>query len=663
MIDYATKERILDATRIEDVIGDFVSLKRRGANYLGLCPFHQDRNPSLSVSSTKQIFKCFACGKSGNAVTFLMEHEHLSYPEALKYLAKKYGIEVVEKEETPEDIAKRQKYESLLIVSEFAGKYYQDALWNPEKSKLVGLSYFKERGFSDETIRKFGLGYAPKSGKTFAQTALEGGYKREFLVETGLCIEREDGTLADRFFDRVMFPVFSLSGRIIAFGGRILFNDPEKKLAKYVNSPTSEIYSKEDSLYGIYQAKSEIGKQDKCYLVEGYADVISMHQAGIENVVASSGTSLTVGQIKLIKRFTENITIIYDGDAAGIHAAVRGVNLVLAEGMKVKVVILPAEDDPDSFARAHSKAEIEEYIAANEQDFVSFRAKLITESSNDVYKRTQLINEIIETISVIPDQIERNVYVDMVSSGFNVKTDAIYQKIKELRDKRRSQEEARRRVEDRRESYPVQDEPIESAPDPVSAPITNSVLATGEKDILYYLLKYGEYPLFRDEDLRMGRKKDEVPTVSQFIYSSLSQDELTFENPLYRAVYEEYYSFPKEEDENCEKVQGKVIRHFMTHDNQEFSKLMCDTLSDAHPITIKSYVDSMTPEEHLLGKNVPRILLFYKLKVIDLASNALVKRINEEEKLGNQEKQKELVNQLMMLGKVKMALNNEINRL
>ncbi|NLD21204.1 MAG: DNA primase, partial [Bacteroidales bacterium] len=437
MIDNATRDRILDATRIEDVIGDFVSLKRRGANYLGLCPFHQDKNPSLSVSSTKQIFKCFSCGKAGTAVSFLMEHERLSYPEALKYLAKKYGIEVVEQERTPEELAAQMKNESLLIVSEYAQKYYQQVLWDPERSRLIGLSYFKERKFTDETIKKFGLGFAPARGKSFSQVAMEEGYKEEYLVGSGLSIKRDDGSLADRFYDRVMFPIHSLSGRVVAFGGRILTSDKTK--AKYINSPDTDIYIKNRSLYGLFFAKNAIAKKDYCMLVEGYTDVISMHQSGIENVVASSGTSLTEGQISLIKRFTDHIIVIYDGDEAGIKASLRGIDMILQQGMKVEVVRLPVEDDPDSFAKAHSKEEIEDFIAHQKCDFVSFKTNLLLgEIGSDPLRKAQLINDIIETIAVIPDQIERNVYVEQVAAQFKIREDSIYQKISQIRSHRNS---------------------------------------------------------------------------------------------------------------------------------------------------------------------------------------------------------------------------------
>ena len=351
MIPKATVDRILDATQIVDVVGDFVTLKRRGANYTACCPFHNEKTPSFYVSPAKGIYKCFGCGKAGTAVSFIMEHESLSYTEALKYLARKYHIEVVEKEETAEEIALRQRSESLMLVSEFAWNFFKDQLKTTE-GRSVGYAYFKSRGLEDDTIGKFGLGWAPTGRDKLSKAAREAGYKEEFLIDTGLSVKRDDGTLADRFYERVIFPIHSVSGRVIAFGGRTLKTD--KTVAKYVNSPETEIYVKSKSLYGIYFAKNEISRQDRCYLVEGYLDVISMHQLGITNVVASSGTSLTVEQIRLIHKFTDNVTIIYDGDAAGIHAALRGIGLVLKEGLNVKVVLLPDGDDPDSFSRKHT---------------------------------------------------------------------------------------------------------------------------------------------------------------------------------------------------------------------------------------------------------------------------------------------------------------------
>ena len=675
MIDRATVDRILDATRIEEVIGDFVSLKRRGANYLGLCPFHQDKNPSLSVSSTKQIFKCFACGKAGTAVSFIMEHEKLSYPEALKYLAKKYGIEVVEKEQTPEEIAARLKGESLLIVNEYAQKHYQQLLWDAARTHLVGLSYFKERKFTDETIRKFGLGFAPAGGKSFAATALEEGYKEEYLVDSGLCIKRDDGSLSDRFYDRVMFPIHSLSGRVIAFGGRILTSDKSK--AKYINSPETEVYVKNRSLYGIYFAKSAIANKDCCLLVEGYTDVISMHQAGIENVVASSGTSLTVGQISLIKRFTDKIIVIYDGDAAGIKASIRGIDMILQQGMKVEVVLLPPEDDPDSFAKAHTREEIEEFIASNKCDFITFKTNLLLkEIDNDPYRRSQLINDIIESVSMIPDQIERNVYVGQVATRFDIKEDSIFQKIRQLRTRRNSQEQARNRVMNSgpavslpgeyepvpagyEDSQPV--ETVETAPQP----LTDAFLAVNEKEIVYYLLKFGEYPLYTDNSLHYGRniRVADVPTVAGYIRKSLEEDDLQFENPVYRKIYDEYFSRPREEDEDCEVAQGKIIRFFSTHPDQNVSATMMDVICDNYPITVKVYRDSLTPEEQMLGKNVPRAVIAYRIKVTDRLCAATVKEVDAAFKRGDGESCKEKMRFLSALNTVKNNLTKELNRL
>lgn len=670
MIDRATVDRILDATRIEEVIGDFVSLKRRGANYLGLCPFHQDKNPSLSVSSTKQIFKCFACGKAGTAVSFIMEHEKLSYPEALKYLAKKYGIEVVEKEQTPEEIAARLKGESLLIVNEYAQKHYQQLLWDADRTHLVGLSYFKERKFTDETIRKFGLGFAPAGGKSFAATALEAGYKEEYLVDSGLCIKRDDGSLADRFYDRVMFPIHSLSGRVIAFGGRIMTGDKSK--AKYINSPETEVYVKNRSLYGIYYAKTAIANKDCCLLVEGYTDVISMHQAGIENVVASSGTSLTVGQISLIKRFTDKIIVIYDGDAAGIKASIRGIDMILQQGMKVEVVLLPPEDDPDSFAKAHDRQEIEEFIEANKCDFITFKTNLLLkETDNDPIKKAQLINDIIESVSVIPDQIERNVYVGQVATRFNIQEDSIFQKIRQLRSRRNSLEQSRSRMAqqqdghatppaDEYEPLPADYEGGDAPESPASSqrPLTDAFLAVNEKEIIYYLLKFGEYPLHTDESFRYSgdSRPAEVPTVADYIRSSLDEDELQFENPVYRKIYEEYFAMPRGKDADCEVAQGKVIRYFSTHPDTDVSATMMDVICDNYPITVKVYRDSLTPEEQMLGKNVPRVVTAYRIKVIDRLCAVTVKEVDAAFKAGDNDTCKEKMRLLAALNTVKNNL-------
>ena len=678
MIDRATVDRILDATRIEEVIGDFVSLRKRGANYLGLCPFHQDKNPSMSVSATKGIFKCFACGKAGNAVSFLMEHEHMTYVEALRYLAKKYHIEIVEKEETPEEIAGRMRYESLLVVSEYAQKFYADVLWNTEVGRAIGLSYFHERKFTDETIRKFGLGYAASRPLTLCSKALHDGYKKEYLVAAGLCLEREGtGELYDRFFDRVMFPIHSISGRVIAFGGRTLKAD--KTVAKYVNSPQSEIYDKSRSLYGIFQAKNSIAKEDKCILVEGYADVISMHQAGVTNVVASSGTSLTVEQIRLIKRFTEKVTIIYDGDAAGIKAALRGIDLVLEEGLSVKVVLLPPEDDPDTFAKSHSLIEIREYIEENEKDFISFKSDLLLEESErDPIRRAQVIRDIVQSVSVVADPILRNIYVEMVAEKFGQKPESILSSISQMRRAKRALERSRRRYDDQQrdgrpqgevpapevmpEDLPGPDEPVPAAP--AGFVVRDSYLAVPERELVYYLLKFGEYPMHFEADMYYGSEPHAEITVSQYIRDALADDEIVMKNDLCRTIYDRYYAFQASLPEgDCAERQSRMIRYFTSGEDEALNQAVYALILEKHSLTVKTYEESLPPESQTLALMVPKSVLLYKKRITELACNATAKAISEAEKAGDGEAIRKLVRQLQMLNTVKNRLSKELNRL
>ena len=678
MIDRATVDKILDAVRIEEVIGDFVSLRKRGANYLGLCPFHQDKNPSMSVSSTKGIFKCFSCGKAGNAVSFLMEHEHLTYAEALRYLAKKYHIEIVEKEETAEEIAQRMHYESLLVVTDYAQKFFADILWNTEVGQAIGLSYFRERKFTDETIRRFGLGYAASRPLTFCAKALKEGYKKEYLTEAGLCLEREGtGELYDRFFDRVIFPIHSISGRVIAFGGRTLKSD--KNVAKYVNSPQSEIYDKSRSLYGIFQAKNAIAKADKCILVEGYADVISMHQAGVTNVVASSGTSLTVEQIRLIKRFTDKVTILYDGDAAGIKAALRGIDLVLEEGLNVKVVLLPPEDDPDTFAQRHSLIEIQEYIEENEKDFISLKSDLLLqESRNDPIGRAQVIGDIVQSVSVVADPILRNIYVEMVAEKFDQKTDSILAKVSEYRRKKRALDRSRRRFADQQQAdgnlpgqqadmQRTEDFPEAADTNPAAAagyPLRDSFLAVPERELSYYLVKFGEYPLHFEEDMYYGSEPRTETTVAQYIRDTLADDELVFVNDLYRTIFERYYAFAATlPSEDYVQRQERVIRYFTTGEEQAVNQAVFDLILAEHPLTVKSYEESLTPEDQALARTVPKSVLLYKLRITEQQCNATAKEIQQAQRDGRAETLRELVRKLQIFNIVKNRLSKELNRL
>lgn len=677
MIDRATVEKILDATEIVDVISDFVTLKRRGANYIACCPFHNEKTPSFSVSPSKGIFKCFGCGKAGSAVTFVMEHEQMTYPEALKYLARKYGIEVHEQEESAEDTADRLKRESMIAVSEFASRFYADALFNTAEGHSVGLSYFRQkRGFSDETIRKFGLGWSP-SGRSFAgepaaatlpRTALQNGYKAEYLLSTGLCYEH-GGELVDKFRERVIFPIHSLSGRVIAFGGRTLRED--KTVAKYLNSPESDIYHKSRSLYGIYFAKSAIAREQKCYLVEGYTDVISMHQAGIENVTASSGTSLTTDQIRLIKRFTNNVTVLYDGDAAGIKASLRGINMLLEEGMIIKVVLLPDGEDPDSFARSHTRQEILDFLSAHETDFIEFKYDLLSSTiERDPIRKAELIRDIIDTIAVIPDQIARSVYIEQCAQRLGMKEDVLFAEVARVRRKRiesgqfeqrRREEAAARRAaaqeavraadgEDGREyGAPAagdgaygQDNAgsfggasasagspslAEAAMNPV--PLLDPV----ERELVYYLLKFGEYILTFDGSKTYGAEAPVIRiTVAEYISAQLQDDGLVLQNPLYRRIFQMYFPFRDqllEEDSSeagrdPEVLQGRILRQFVNCQDPQVSIAVVDITEAKYVINVKEYLKSQIPERNTIDINVPKAVLVYKLKYVEHACSQLM---------------------------------------
>ena len=667
MIDRATVEKILDATEIVDVISDFVTLRRRGANYIACCPFHNEKTPSFSVSPSKGIFKCFGCGKAGSAVTFVMEHEQMTYPEALKYLARKYGIEVHEQEESAEDTADRLKRESMIAVSEFASKFYADALFNTAEGHSVGLSYFRQkRGFSDETIRKFGLGWSP-SGRTFAgepaaatlpRTALQNGYKAEYLLSTGLCYEH-GGELVDKFRERVIFPIHSLSGRVIAFGGRTLRED--KTVAKYLNSPESDIYHKSRSLYGIYFAKSAIAREQKCYLVEGYTDVISMHQAGIENVTASSGTSLTTDQIRLIKRFTNNVTVLYDGDAAGIKASLRGINMLLEEGMIIKVVLLPDGEDPDSFARSHTRQEILDFLSEHETDFIEFKYDLLSSTiERDPIRKAELIRDIIDTIAVIPDQIARSVYIEQCAQRLGMKEDVLFAEVARVRrrriesgqfEQRRREEAAARRAaaedavraadgEDVGSDYSGQGvyggqeygavRGNEAAMSPV--PMLDPV----ERELVYYLLKFGEYSLTFDENRTYGAEAPVLRiTVAEYISAHLQDDGLTLQNPLYRKIFQMYFDLrgqlleedSSEAGRDPEVLQDRILRRFVNCQDPQVSVAVVDITEAKYVLNVKEYLKSQIPERNTIDKNVPKAVVVYQLKCLEYQYSQLMAQL------------------------------------
>ena len=681
MIDRATVDKILDSAEIVDVISDFVSLKRRGANYIACCPFHNEKTPSFSVSPSKGIFKCFGCGKAGSVVTFIMEHEQMTYVEALKYLGKKYGIEVHESEETPEDAAQRLKHESLLVVSEFAQKFFSDTMFFTQTGKTVGLSYFRDaRGFSDETIKKFGLGYAPDPKKNFGDdkiqtltlAAQKAGYKKEFLLGTGLCFERSDGSLSDKFYDRVMFPIHSISGRVIAFGGRTLLND--KSVAKYVNSPETEIYHKSNVLYGIFQAKSAIAKQQKCYLVEGYADVISMHQAGIENVVASSGTSLTQGQIRLIKRFTNKITVLYDGDAAGIKASIRGIDMLLEEGMEVKVALIPEGHDPDDFARSHSYSEIVDFLDKSETDFIDFKYELLSKDiAKDPIRKAELIREIVRTISLIPDQIVRMVYIEQSARKLDVKQEIMVQEVsKARRNIVISGEYERKRAAEREERLAKMQPQVA---DPLAEPVTveedygqipensfeedSPFLAVCEKEILYYLLKFGEHRMHFDEHQYVDSETPVMDiTISQYISAELKNDDLVFQNSLYRKIYDLYFEYSSE---NLNEEQ--IVRRLTSGPEEIIAKTVLDIIFNEYVINVKEFKKTLIPEEDVLGIYVPKSIIIYKSKITDLAYNDIMEHLRKAQSEGDVELQKQLMRQIKVLMIVKNQFSKELNRL
>lgn len=658
MIDRGTIDRIMDAAQIVDVVSQFVTLKRRGVNYVGLCPFHEDSSPSFYVSPSKNICKCFACGEGGTAVHFIMKHEQLSYHDALKFLAKKYNIEVEERELSNEEKEAYNERESLFILNEYARNYFTTMLHEHIEGKSVGLSYFHERGFREDIIRKFQLGYSLEQRDAFTQDALKSGYKKEYLVKTGLTIEGDKGYLADRFRGRVMFPVHTLSGKVIAFGGRIL--KKAENTGKYVNSPESEIYHKGNELYGIYFAKQAIAKEDRCYLVEGYTDVISMHQSGIENVVASSGTALTHGQIKLIHRFTNNVTVLYDGDAAGIKAAIRGIDLLLKEGINIKVVLLPDGEDPDSFARKQNASALNAYLRDNETDFMRFKTKLLLEEAgNDPIKRAALISDIVNSIAVIPDNIIRTVYIKDCSTLLDIDERVLIQEVKKKRltlfDK-----DAEKSEQPRQPVNPV--ELIQAATQKVdSGTKKKSSIDKFEMAILYYIVRYGEDVLVSEED----EQGNIVPVnVIDFIKYDLERDGLWFNNPLYKQMLDDAVN-------NCNQPDFVSSRYFLGHPDPLVSKLAAEIMGDRYELSkihtkyFVSYDENGRPtdddnpfdERKKLDKNVPRAMVELKDAYISQQISGINERLRQ-----NSDPQviAELIGQLQMLKDIKKELAKEL---
>ena len=661
MIPQETVNLILDTARIEDVIGDFVTLKRRGGSYVACCPFHNEKTPSFYVTPAKGIYKCFGCGKAGSAVGFVMEYEHMSYVEALKYLARKYNIPVEEKEETAEEIAARLRSESLLLASEFAGKFFKEQLSTPE-GRSIGLQYFHSRGLEDDTIEKYGLGWAPQSRHALIDAAKAEGYKDEYLVETGLCAMMDDGSVRDRFYDRVIFPIHSVSGRVIAFGGRTLKSD--KTIAKYVNSKESEIYVKSRSLYGIYFAKSEISRKDKCYLVEGYLDVLSMHQIGVMNTVASSGTSLTVEQIRLIKRFTENVTIMYDGDPAGIHAALRGIGMVLKEGMNVKVVLLPDGDDPDSYSRKHTLAEVQDFIASHEQDFIAFKTDLLLEEAgDDPLKKANLINDIADTIAEIPDAVKRSTYVDATSRRFGIGSDILFDRIRRTREKISAEERteaARAAARERYRSSSGADDDTSSGPQAQFTPAPselraleqNQLLAPSEKELLGFILTDGTTPLQFESDSPFYDPEN-PQTVADFIDGALAADGVAFENKAYRDTYEAYFAL-------YEKglPQEDAVRELLNGEDRTVAFVAANLSGEKYALTVRHFEESLTTRDSWLVNYVPRAILTYHIKRLTFKGDMLTRELSG----ASPERVTEILAELGKISSMKKKISEKIGR-
>ena len=662
MIDQATVDKIIDSANILEVVSDFVTLRKRGVNYIGLCPFHDEKTPSFSVSPSKGICKCFSCGKGGSSVHFIMEHEQLSYYEALKYLAKKYNIEIEERELSDEEKQIKSDRESMLIVNSFAQEYFTNILFQHAEGRSVGLAYFHERGFRDDIIRKFALGYSLEQRDALAAEARKKGYKEEYLLKTGLCLEGQNGSISDRFRGRVIFPVFSLSGKVLAFGGRILKKND--KLAKYVNSPESEVYHKSNELYGIYQAKQSIVKNDNCFLVEGYTDVLSMHQAGIENVVASSGTSLTPGQIRLIHRFTNNITVIYDGDAAGIKASLRGIDLILKEGMNIKVVLLPDGDDPDSFAKKQSASSFTEYIKSHEVDFIRFKTNLLLESAgNDPIKRAELISDIVQSIAIIPDTIIRSVYTKECSRLMEISEEVLLREINKIKlnqlqnstpPNKKPETESPASLQtatdgtatDTTTTVTEPDSPTYTQPKRVPSP-----LDPFERTLIKYMIRYGFQDLFSATDEETGETK--IWKVTSYILSDLQNDEIEFQHPLYKKIIAEINSVFEQEGEH-------LTRYFLAHPDAEISGLAVNLVSEKYQLSkIHTKFQTIESEESRLPDLIPRAL--FELK--DAITSQNIKRIREEIKKAagkDPEQTARLMSELSELYELKAALAKQL---
>ncbi len=653
MIPKETVENIIESSRIEEVVGDFVQLRKRGTNLVGLCPFHNEKTPSFNVNPARNIFKCFGCGKSGNSVGFIMEHEHMTFPEALRYLASKYNIEIEEKEQSPEQQQAANERESLYHVVELARKFFIRSLHQTDEGKAVGLSYFQERGLRKETIEKFGLGYSPESWDAFTSYALDQGVKREFLEKAGLSIFKENRSY-DRFRARVIFPIFSLSGRAIAFGGRIL--DSSKSKAKYVNSPESDIYVKSDSLYGIYQAKGAIIAKDNCFLVEGYTDVTSLHQAGIENVVASSGTSLTQAQIKLIRRYTPNITILYDGDAAGIKASFRGIDMILQESMNVNIVLFPDGEDPDSFARKHRADEVLAFIEANSDNFITFKTKVLRkEAGDDPVKNAALLKDVVQSIALIPDGIARQLFVRQCAGLMDIKEDLLMQEMQKIRRaqyKKKLGPDDRQAYTDAEAAAPKQ---LQQQQQTINVPSSPEAL---EMQLLRLIILYGEEEI-NIKGIDEKGETFEVPVkVAPFLLNELMNEEYTFGDQGLQQIFDEMKVF-------FETAEIRKADYFFNHENPAIVQLAIRITDDRFSIS-KYWFERhriITPtEKDNLQEAVLHTLYSLQLRMLEKMLTIKQEELKKAHEM-SEEKLMVLLNEIKTMNSVKTALAGELGRI
>ena len=606
MIDKATIDKIMDAANIVDVVSEFVALRKAGVNYKGLCPFHDEKTPSFMVSPSKGYCHCFSCGKGGNAVGFIMEHEQMTYPEALRWLAKKYNIEIHDRELSAEERREANDRESMFIVNEWAMKYFQDNLNNHVEGRAIGMQYFRQRGFRDDTINKFMLGYALQEKDALAKAARAKGFNEQYLIDTGLCYRKDNGQLQDRYYGRVIFPVHNVTGRIVAFGGRILSND--KKQAKYVNSPESLIYHKSNELYGIYLAKQAISKNDRCYLVEGYIDVTSMHQHGVENVVASSGTSLTTGQIRLIRRFTPNITVLYDGDPAGIHASIRGIDMLLSEGMNVKVLLLPDGDDPDSFARKHPAQEFRDYIEEHQTDFIAFKTNLLLKGVTDPIKRSEAINSIVHSVAVIQDPIKRATYIADCAHRLGMNENTLIGTMNNFIREGQEQLRKEQQREERRQ---------DTTATTVSSPQAQEVQQATKIEymLVQLVVRYGETIIYKDVETEDGGKIN--LSVAQYISYDLGADNLTFHDERYNRILQEAV---EHNDNSGFKAESYFTHHPDVSINQLATEMAIDRFQLSKSLQVKH-------DEETLRNQVEHLVLDFRKEYVQQRLSILKQQI------------------------------------